>query len=438
VDQRGVYRVMLLAENKAGVASRELRISIGDTLALTPPLGWNGFNCWGDAIDEEKVLASAHAMVDKGLKDHGWVYVNIDDAWQGRRGGTLNALQPNEKFPAFAKMVGEVHALGLKAGLYSTPYIASYGGYPGASSNSPTGGETHASIMVDRRAFNHIGPYRLETEDARQMAEWGIDFLKYDWRMDVNSAERMQAALKASGRDMVLSLSNTAPFEHVKDWARVSNMWRTGPDIADSWTSLYSLAFTIDKWCPYGGHGHWNDPDMMIVGNVSGAGIGIHPTRLTPDEQYSHVSIFSLLAAPMLIGCPVEQLDDFTLSLLANDEVIAIDQDPLGKPGRLLGKDDGIEIWTRSLEDGSVAVGLFNTDHYGETPASYFHWGNEKPVKYTFDLAGAGLKGKWKVRDVWRQKDLGVFEGKLSTAIRHHGVSLLRLYPAERNGSSGK
>jgi alpha-galactosidase len=395
-------------------------------------MGWNGFNAWGDRIDRGKVLASAHAMVDKGLRDHGWVYVNIDDGWQGVRGGPLNALQPNEKFPDFGGMVSEIHSLGLKSGTYSTPYIASYGGYPGASSNNTGGGETHASIMVDRRAFNHIGPYRFEREDAAQMAAWGIDFLKYDWRMDVNSTERMSAALRASGRDVVFSLSNTAPFEHVTDWARLSNMWRTGPDIQDSWTSLYSLAFTIDKWAPYGGPGHWNDPDMMILGEISLSGAVIHPTRLTPDEQYSHVSLYSLVAAPMIIGCPVERLDDFTLSLLSNDEVIAIDQDPMGKPGRLVGKRDGVEVWIRQLEDGEMAVGLFNTDNYGATPGSYFHWGTEKAVSYVWDMAAAGFKGKWKLRDVWRQKDLGVFDGSFATDIRHHGVVLLRMAPVKK------
>jgi alpha-galactosidase len=168
---------------------------------------------------------------------------------------------------------------------------------------------------------------------------------------------------------------------------------------------------------------------MMILGPVGMGGAGLHPSRLTPDEQYSHVSLYSLVAAPMMIGCPIEMLDDFTLGLLSNDEVIAIDQDPMGKPGRLVGKHNGVEVWVRQLEDGGMAVGLFNTDHYGETPASYFHWGTEKPVDYIWDMAAAGLNGRWKLRDVWRQQDLGVFEGKFSTSIPHHGVVMLRLSP---------
>ena len=262
------------------------------------------------------------------------------------------------------------------------------------------------------------------------MAEWGIDFLKYDWRIDVNSTERMSTALKQSGRDIVFSLSNNAPFEKVTDWVRLSNMYRTGPDIKDSWTSLFLTSFSLDKWGPYSGPGHWADPDMMIVGKVS-IGPILHDTRLTPDEQYSHVSMFSLLAAPMLIGCPIEQLDAFTLNLLTNDEVIEINQDPLGKPARLIADENGVQIWVKPLEDGSVAVGLFNTADFGKTPQSYFHWGNETARSFTFDFAKAGLKGKYKLHDVWRQKDLGTFTGSFKTDIRYHGVVMLRLVPSK-------
>ncbi|WP_428662300.1 NPCBM/NEW2 domain-containing protein [Runella sp.] len=426
VSEKGTYITILKAKNALGEATKKLTIKIGDTIALTPPIGWNGWNSWEAHIDREKVIASADAMVKTGLRDHGWTYINIDDAWQGVRGGTLNALQPNEKFPKFKEMVDYIHSLGLKAGLYSTPYISSYGGYAGASSDFAKGGESHESIKENRRAFNRIAKYRFEAEDAKQMAEWGFDFLKYDWRIDVNSTERMSAALKQSGRDIVFSLSNNAPFEKVTDWVRLSNMYRTGPDIKDSWTSLYLTSFSLDKWGEFSGSGHWADPDMMIVGKVS-IGPVMHDTRLTPDEQYSHVSMFSLLAAPMLIGCPIEQLDDFTLNLLTNDEVIEINQDPLGKPARLVMNENGVEIWVKPLEDGSYAVGLFNTADFGKTPQSYFHWGTEKARSFTFDFAKAGLKGKFKLRDVWRQKELGTFNETFKTDIRHHGVVMLKM-----------
>ena len=322
-------------------------------------------------------------------------------------------------------MIDNIHSMGLKLGVYSTPWISTYAGFTGASSDFEKG-EYPDSIKNNKRAYRHIGKYRFEREDALQMAEWGVDYLKYDWRIDLNSAERMSDALKKSGRDILYSLSNSAPFENAKDWVRVSNAWRTGPDIRDSWLSLYISAFTIDKWAPFAGPGHWNDPDMLILGNVT-TGTNLHPTRLTPDEQYSHVSLFSLLAAPLIIGCPIEQLDSFTLNLLTNDEVIGVDQDPLGKPARLVANQDGIQIWAKPLEDGSLAVGLFNTANFGNTPQSYFHWGDEAPKAFQLDFAKVGLKGKYKIRDLWRQKDLGEFEGSFKTEIRHHGVVMIRM-----------
>jgi alpha-galactosidase len=426
VKERGIYNVRLKAKNRLGEASQTLKIKIGDTISLTPPIGWNGWNAWEANLDRDKVIASAKAMVNKGLLDHGWSYVNIDDSWQGIRAGKDTALQPNEKFPEIKGMVNEIHAMGLKAGIYSTPYVASYGGYVGASSDLPLGGETHEQIMKGKQAFHHVGKYLFEKNDARQMAEWGFDFLKYDWRIDVASTERMGDALKKSGRDIIYSLSNNAPFEKVTDWARLSHMYRTGPDIKDSWSSLFMTTFTLDKWGPYTGPGHWADPDMMIVGDVS-IGPVLHPTRLTPDEQYSHISIFSLLSAPMLIGCPVERIDAFTLNLLSNDEVIAVNQDPLAKAARLVRDDNGIQVWLKPLEDGSYAIGLFNTGGYGSTPDTYFRWGNESSKTYNLDLASLGLYGKWSVRDVWRQKQLGVFIKTFTTAIRYHGVVMIRL-----------
>jgi alpha-galactosidase len=426
LSERGDYRVRVTAVNKRGRAESTLKIRIGDTIALTPPIGWNGWNSWADLIDAEKVIASAKAMVDKGLADHGWTYVNIDDTWQGRREGPLTALQPNEKFPDIKDMVDQIHAMGLKAGLYSTPYISTYAGYPGGSSDHPMGGETRELIKPNRQPFMRIGPNRFEEQDAKQMAVWGFDFLKYDWRMDVNSSERMFKALRNSGRDIILSLSNNAPFDKVKDWVRTSNMYRTGPDIRDSWNSLFMTSFSLDKWGPYAGPGHWSDPDMMIVGNVT-TGQEMHPTRLTPHEQYSHISMFALLSAPMLVGCPIEQLDAFTLNLLTNDEVIAVDQDPLGRPARLLRDTAGVQTWLKTMEDGSYVLGLFHTGNYGESPASWFRWGNEQPVSYRLEWSKLEMSGRWSMRDLWRQQDMGMMTAGRAFSIPYHGVMLIRL-----------
>jgi len=425
ISKKGTFNTVLKAKNEFGEAAKPLKIVIGDTIALTPPIGWNGWNSWAREIDREKVIASAVAMVEKGLSNHGWTYVNIDDCWQGQRGGKLNALQPNEKFPRFREMIDTIHAMGLKVGLYSTPWISSYAGFAGASSDFESGIYPD-SVKNNKREYRYIGKYRFEKEDALQMAEWGVDYLKYDWRIDVNSAERMATALKNSGRDIFYSISNSAPFANAEDWARICNAWRTGPDIRDSWLSLYISSFTIDKWAPYAGPGHWNDPDMLIIGNVT-TGTEMHPTRLTPDEQYSHVSLFSLLAAPLLIGCPIDQLDDFTLNLITNDEVIEINQDPLGNPGRFIKEQNGVQVWIKQLENNEQAVGLFNVDGFMETPQSFFRWGDEKPKTFNLNFQEMGLGEKYKIRDVWRQKDLGEFEGNFSTEIPHHGVIFIRL-----------
>jgi len=429
VAKKGTYLSETTAKNAFGEATKELKIIIGDTIALTPPIGWNGWNSWARNIDREKVIASADAFVNMGLNQHGWTYINIDDAWQGQRGGNFNAIQPNEKFPNFKEMADYIHGLGLKLGVYSTPMITSYAGYIGGTSDFADGKITDY-IKKNKRDFRYVGKYRFEENDAKQMAEWGVDYLKYDWRIEVPSTERMSSALKNSGRDIIYSISNSAPFANVKDWVRLTNTYRTGPDIRDSWLSLYVSAFTLDKWSPYGGQGHWLDPDMMILGNVT-TGSELHPTRLTPDEQYSHVSLFSLLSAPLLIGCPIEQLDAFTLNLLTNDEVIEINQDPLGKPARLLTDENGVQIWAKPLEDGSISVGLFNIANFAKTPETYFRWGDEKAKNYTFDFTKIGLKGKYKLRDVWRQKDLGTFNGSFNTEIRHHGVVMLRMFPVK-------
>jgi len=430
VGVKGKYIATLKASNAFGESVKQLTIKIGDTISLTPPIGWNGWNSWAREIDQQKVIASADAMVKMGLANHGWTYINIDDAWQGHRGGKYNAIQPNEKFPGFKKMADYIHGLGLKLGVYSTPWIISYAGYPGGSSNFESGVFPDA-VRDNKRNFRYIGKHRFEKEDALQMAEWGVDYLKYDWRIEVPSAERMSLALKNSGRDILYSISNSAPFSNAKDWVRLTNTYRTGPDIRDSWLSLYVSAFTLEKWGPYGGSGHWNDPDMMILGNVT-TGSPLHPTRLTPDEQYSHVSLFSLLAAPLLIGCPIEQLDAFTLNLLTNDEVIAVNQDLLGKPARLVSEENGVQVWLKQLENGDYAAGLFNINGYAKTPQSYFRWGDEKPVSFALDLAKIGLKGKYSIRDVWRQKDLGQFKGTFKTSIRHHGVVMIKIEPIKK------
>ncbi len=434
VPATGEFAVRLTAHNSLGNNSKTLKIVIGDRVALTPPLGWNSWNSWAGSVDQDKVLRSARVLVSSGLINHGWSYVNIDDTWQGERTGAGHALQANAKFPDMKGLCDQLHAMGLKAGIYSTPWVTSYASYPGGSSDTSDGTWTKAQANDQ----NHrIGPVHFAAADAKQWADWGFDYLKYDWNPnDVGSTAEMDHALRQSGRDIALSLSNSAPFEDATDWTRLSNAWRTTGDIADTWgrphtswqQGMGQIAFSQDRWAPFSGPGHWNDPDMLVLGTVSLAQ-AMHYTHLTPDEQYTHITMWSLLSAPMLIGCDMEKLDPFTLSLLTNDEVLAVDQDALGKgPVKVSGPAFTVPaygaapadnpggnalVYAKPLEDGTLAVGLFNV--------------GPKEMTVTILFADLKLSGPQRVRDLWRQKDLGRFTGSYSAVVASHGTVLVKI-----------
>ncbi len=331
----GEYAVVLRARNAQGQAEKKFKIACGDRIALTPPMGWNSWNCWAQAVDQGKVLRSAHSLVASGLSQHGWAYVNIDDTWQGKRDGATLALQPNERFPDMKKLCADIHALGLRVGIYSSPWITTFAGYPGGSSDDAKGAWERLSNYEPNK---RLGRYSFTRQDAAQWGEWGMDFLKYDWAPnDVEHVREMSLALRATGRDIVFSLSCSTPMDQVTEFSRWANCWRTTGDIWDTWdlpgpwqSGVSEIGFNQDPWTDFGGPGHWNDPDMLVVGHV-GWGPQLHASRLTPAEQYSHLSLWCLLSAPLLIGCDLERLDPFTLNLLTNDEVLAVDQDALGR-----------------------------------------------------------------------------------------------------------
>ncbi len=385
-------------------------------------MGWNSWNSWAGAVDQEKVLASARAMAASGLVQHGWTYLNIDDTWQGVRTGPDHALQGNEKFPNLKQLADDIHALGLKLGIYSTPWVTSYARYGGGSAENPEGTWEKPSPgpkQVNKKILPWaIGKYSFATADARQWAAWGVDYLKYDWfPNEVPETAEMAQALRDSGRDIVYSLSNSAPFAGAADWARLANSWRTTGDIRDTWASMTKNGFSQDKWRSFAGPGHWNDPDMLVVGDV-GWGPKLHSSHLTPNEQYTHISLWCLLSSPLLIGCPIEQMDAFTLSLLTNDEVLAVDQDELGRQAAQLAVDGTRQVWAKELADGSRAVGLFNL---GEA---------EQPVSVAWSQLG--LAGAQPVRDLWRQRDLGPKAESFTAMVPRHGVVLIRVGPAAR------
>jgi alpha-galactosidase len=398
LDAKGTYAVTLKASNDLGTTERPLKIVCGDTIALTPPMGWNSWNAFGCDVNEANVRAAADAIVASGLIDHGWTYVNIDDCWEAGRDADGRILS-NEKFPDMRALTEYVHSKGLKIGLYSSP-----------------GPKTCAG---------HEGSYKHEEQDAQQYAAWGFDYLKYDWCSYGNIVPHpdhaelmkpyqvMRAALDEAPRDILFSLCQYG-LGNVWEWGTQvgGNCWRTTGDISDSWSSMSGIGFGQAGHEKYASPGHWNDPDMLVVGYV-GWSAKVRPTRLTPNEQYTHISLWCLLSSPLLIGCDLTKLDPFTLNLLSNDEVLAVNQDPLGRQAGRLAKDGRVQVWAKDLQDGSKAVGLFNL---GEEPATAAaHWS---------DL---GLEGQHSVRDLWRQSDLGAFNGEFQTVVPRHGVVLIKV-----------
>ena len=401
----GKYIVLLEAKNKFGTDTKELEIVIGDKLALTPPMGWNSWNCWGVNVSQEKIYDAAKVFIDKGLADHGWTYINIDDGWSvfgtssDPKRDASGKILTNEKFPDIKKLGNDIHALGLKFGIYSSPGALTCGSYTAS--------------------------YQHELQDAKTFGEWGVDLLKYDLcsyrtlMKDVNNVEELKApyllmskALKKSGRDIIYSICEYG-MGNVWEWGESvgGNLWRTTRDITDTWESMHIIGFSQTENAKYAGPGYWNDPDMLVIGRVGLRGY-MHRTTLTPDEQYTHVSLWALLSAPLLLGNDLTKMDDFTLNLITNDEVIAIDQDKLGNQATPAIKEDGIEVWTKKLADGNLAVGIFNT-------------GNENK-DYSLDLKQLGINTKVTLRDVWRQENLGEFS-KFKTRIPWHGVILLKI-----------
>lgn len=434
LDKAGEFVLMLHAKNALGQTNGKLKIICGSQIGLTPAMGWNSWNCFASAVTAEDIKAAADAMVNSGLIEHGWTYINIDDYWQVHRNSSDPTLQgpqrdaegrilPNPRFPDMKGLVDYVHSRGLKIGIYSSPGPWTCGGCVGS--------------------FDH------ELQDAQQYAEWGFDYLKYDWCSyspeleadrgntawtpnsvrNLNSSsthERaqlmqpyklMQEALLQQPRDILYSLCQYG-MGNVWEWgAEVGgNSWRTTNDITDSWGSMSGIGFGQAGHEIYAGPGHFNDPDMLVVGKV-GWGPQLHDTHLSPNEQYTHISLWCLLASPLLIGCDMTQLDDFTLNLLTNDEVLEVSQDPLGRQAERIMQDGMVEVWAKDMEDGSKAVGLFNRGQ------------EEAPV--TVKWSDLGVGSEQSVRDLWRQKDLGQFKGQFEIKVARHDVVLVKIAPAE-------
>lgn len=407
INKQGEYFTKIIATNRFGSDQKLFKIIVGENIALTPPMGWNSWNAFGASVTQQKVMQAAKAMHESGLSQYGYSYINIDDGWQGKRGGKYNAIMPNEKFPDMKALVDYIHSLGLKAGIYSSPWVTTYAGYVGGSADNANG-----TILEKQR---ECGQFKFHNQDVKQWAEWGFDYLKYDWNPnDIEHTSDMTDALKLSGRNIVYSISNAAPFENATDWAKLTNAWRTTGDIQDTWLSILNIISLNDKWHSYAGAGHWNDPDMLVVGKL-GWGGEFQETDLSPNEQYLHVTQWSMFAAPLFIGCDLSQLDDFTYKLLTNTEVIAINQDSLGIQGYRLVKDfeKQTEIWKKPLSNNEIAFSLVNL--------------LDKDQEISLNWDECSLHDEYLIRDLWKQKNIGKFNRTFKTRVPLHGAVLIKL-----------
>jgi len=366
-------------------------------IAPTPPMGWNSWNHFAEHVTDADVRSAADMMVSTGMRDAGYIYVNVDDTWQGKR-DAQGVLHPNERFPDMKGLGDYIHSKGLKFGIYSSPGAKTCGGYEGS--------------------LGH------EAQDAKMYAEWGVDFLKYDlcsfWdnrhqataehTNDPNAArdvmiaayKKMGDALKATGRPILYSLCQYGVDQPWKWGPGVgAQMWRTTDDIDDTYGRMIAIGFSQAGLSKYAGPGRWNDPDMLEVGNG----------KMTTDEYKTHMSLWVILAAPLLAGNDLSKMTDIDKSILMNKDAIAIDQDPLGKQGDRLYQSADLDVWTKPLSNGRVAVGLFNRS-----------WG-ERDV--SVDLAEIGYNNGANLHDVWSQKDLGRRSDVFTATVPRHGVALL-------------
>ncbi len=366
-------------------------------LASTPPMGWNSWNHFAGKVTDADVRAAADAMVRNGMRDAGYVYVNIDDTWEGKRDAD-GVLHSNAKFPDMKSLADYVHSKGLKLGIYSSP-----------------GAKTCA---------HYEGSYGHEDQDAKTYASWGIDYLKYDLcsfgdvlrkegngsiaaALDVQKAayERMHHALVATGRPIVFSLCQYG-WSDVWKWGPSvgANLWRTTGDITDHYDRMSEIGFMQAGLSKYAGPGHWNDPDMLEVGNGG----------MTSDQYRTHMSLWVILAAPLLAGNDLSKMSADTLAILENRDAIAIDQDALGVQGDRVLAEGPLEIWAKPLAHGAKAVALFNR--------------RDLESVITLKLSDVGLGASTSVHDVWANNDIAVTNGTYSTVIPKYGVALLIIH----------
>jgi alpha-galactosidase len=374
----GEYAVQLSATDNNGTYTKTVKVIVGkQAIALTPIMGWNPWYVWGCNIDDTKIRQAADLLVSSGLAAHGYNYINLDDCWQGKR-NAQGEMVPNAKFPNMKALADYVHSKGLRIGMYTSPGNKTCGGYEGTKDHDFEKGVSFLEKDVDT------------------YAKWGFDFIKYDWCIFPSDPKvqdyywskqkelykRMTDAIERSSRSMVHMLCQYGELE-VWKWAPSigGNMWRTNHDLADTWPAVLRNGFANIKLAPFQSPGHWNDLDMLMVGKANWPkklgdydipGTTPRPTQLTADEQLTHMTLWSMMASPLLFSSDLTQLDPATLKLLNNDDMIAVNQDSLGSPAYKVREVDGTIVLARKLQDGSLAVALFNLNpkatHFSVTP----------------------------------------------------------------------
>ncbi|MFT4177085.1 MAG: putative Ig domain-containing protein [Luteolibacter sp.] len=451
-SQAGDITVQLEAKSAKGTDQRTLTLRVGDTISLTPPMGWNSWYVQSEGVSDQNIRETAEAMAKKGLTDHGWTYLNIDDCWMGLRDPETKIIQPNSKFPDMKALATYVNGQGLKLGLYSTPWMSTYAGYVGGSAPNEAGDYSEFFLPEAERKNPHqvfgrypngikkglaqIGSAWFVDRDAKQFAEWGIDYVKYDWKewtliegplsfevdtsLPVRKTEantkRVYDDFRSLDRDIVISLSPDHDTEEDSFVPKYSNLWRLTPDIKAEWGRIIA-PFRIENRLALTKPGHYGDLDMLQIGPLgkpNRAEVVFKPSPLTPAEQYFQVTLWSILTQPLLLSCNIPTMDDFDLNLVTNDEVLSVNQDSLCKQAyRVANEQRNWEIWAKDLADGSKAVAFFNLS------------GEDKTLSAT--AAQLGTKGK--VRDLWRQKDIGTVSDKLEVQVSSHGAAMFRIIP---------
>jgi alpha-galactosidase len=415
---RGEYPVTLSASNAKGAAKLVFKIVVGDRIGLTPQMGWNDWYTHIDRVTDKDIRTAADQMIASGMADYGYQFISIDDAWATKPGSTdpqLNgearnasgAILPNRRFPDMAALTAYVHSKGLKAGIYTSP--------------------------GPRTCANFEGSYGHESEDANQFKKWGFDLLKYDYcsykkLVPHPTLEQFQAPYRKMGgilntidRDIVFNMCQYG-LDDVWKWGKEvgGNSWRTTNDVGvlgdKTLPAFYEGGLENAAHSKYAGPGGWNDPDYILIGtigNLRDSSAAPQSARLTLDEQYSYMSMWSLMASPLFFSGDMARLDAQTLNVLCNSEVIDVDQDPLGKQGGVIRRTREEFILVKPLEGGSVAVGLFNLTSSAHS--------------ISISRSDLGVRGSKRIRDLWRQKDIGLLKDTFTSDVPAHGVSLVRI-----------